>query len=221
MELRGNMLKRLKNFILVHTDFKIYPVTWIAILNALLIVPCILWLPQKFGYENGLLENIQLVVLLIGLVLCMKYKSGTSATENFMVKFFRFAALVLVILFLREINCGRTIFFPIPGEVNAFYGWKDIQYGWLAHPIYGLYMAYVACYFFFNKIFITLWNIVKNVKFPVWNIILMVIGMIWGTLAEEVFHNMVMEEITELLFYTSLIGIVYLYAFNENFQLKK
>ena len=214
-------LKNIKYFIAVHTDFKIYPITWVAILNALLIVPCILWLPQKFGYENGVLENIQLILLLIGFILCMKYKNNTPDTENSMVKFFRFAALVLIILFLREINCGRTIFFPIPGEVNAFYGWKDIQYGWLAHPIYGLYMAYVAYYFFSNKIFATLWNIVKNVKFPILNIILMAVGMIWGTLAEEVFHNMVMEEITELLFYTSLMGIIYLYAFNENFQLKK
>ena len=82
-------------------------------------------------------------------------------------------------------------------------------------------MAYVAFYFFFNKLFITLWNIVKNVKFPVWNVLLMIVGMIGGTLGEEVYHNMVMEEITELLFYVSLTGIIYLYAYNKNFQLKK
>ena len=48
----------------------------------------------------------------------------------------------------------------------------------------------------------------------------MLVGMVWGTLAEEVFHNMVMEEITELLFYISLTGIIYLYAYNKNFRLK-
>ena len=82
-------------------------------------------------------------------------------------------------------------------------------------------MTGVGVYFLINKLFITLWHLIKNVKFPVWNIVLMVIGMVWGTLAEEVFHNMVMEEITELLFYVALAGIIYLYTFNKNFQLKK
>lgn len=214
------MFKKIKFFIESHFDFNIYPVTWIAILIALLIVPCILYLPERFGYENGILENIQLVTLLIGFILCLCCQKITLS-NNSMIKFFRFAALVLVILFLREINCGRTIFFPIPGEINSFYGWKDIKYGWLAHPVYGLYMAYVVFYFLRNGLFITLWKIIKNIKFPIWNIILMLIGMIWGTLAEKFFHNMVMEEITELLFYVSLTGIIYLYAFNKNFRLKE
>ena len=219
------MLEKIKNFISAHLDFKVYPVTWIAIVNALLIVPCIMYLPERFGYENGLLENLQLVALLIGFILCLAYpkfskSENNEETHTSMVKFFRFAALVIIILFLREINCGRTIFFPVPGEVNTFYGWKDIKYGWLAHPLYGLYMAYVAFYFLFNKLFITLWDIVKNIKFPVWNVLLMLVGMIWGTLGEEVFHNMVMEEITELLFYVSLTGIIYLYAYHKNFRLK-
>lgn len=217
------MLEKIKNFTSAHLDFKVYPVTWIAIVNALLIVPCIMFLPKEFGYENGLLENIQLIALLVGFILCLlypKYNKEESEEKPALVKFFRFAALVIVILFLREINCGRTIFFPVPGEVNTFYGWKEIKYGWLAHPLYGLFMTGVGFYFLLNKLFITLWHLIKNVKFPVWNVILMVIGMVWGTLAEEVFHNMVMEEITELLFYVALAGIIYLYAFNKNFQLK-
>ncbi len=218
------MLEKIKNFTSAHLDFKVYPVTWIAIVNALLIVPCIMFLPKEFGYENGLLENIQLIALLVGFIICLlypKYNKEESNEKPALVKFFRFAALVIVILFLREINCGRTIFFPVPGEVNTFYGWKEIKYGWLAHPLYGLFMTGVGVYFLINKLFITLWHLIKNVKFPVWNIVLMVIGMVWGTLAEEVFHNMVMEEITELLFYVALAGIIYLYTFNKNFQLKK
>ena len=218
------MLEKIKNFTSAHLDFKVYPVTWIAIVNALLIVPCIMFLPKEFGYENGLLENIQLIALLVGFIICLlypKYNKEESNEKPALVKFFRFAALVIVILFLREINCGRTIFFPVPGEVNTFYGWKEIKYGLLSEPLYGLFMTGVGVYFLINKLFITLWHLIKNVKFPVWNIVLMVIGMVWGTLAEEVFHNMVMEEITELLFYVALAGIIYLYTFNKNFQLKK
>lgn len=221
------MLKRIEKFASEHLDFKIYGVTWIAILNTILIAPCILYLPEKYGNENGILENLQLIVLLCGFILCLSYKKIKSkqnqdneitSVDESMVKFFKFAALVIVILFLREINCGRTIFFPIPGEVNAFYGWKDLKYGWLAHPLYGLYMAYVGIYFLINKLFLTLWDIIKNIKFPVWNIVLMIVGIIGGILGEEVYHNMVMEEITELLFYVSLVSIIYLYACNNNFQ---
>ncbi len=221
------MIKKLMMFASKHLDFKIYGVTWIAILNTILIAPCILYLPKKYGNENGILENLQLIVLLCGFILCLSYKKIKSkqnqdneitSVDKSMVKFFKFAALVIVILFLREINCGRTIFFPIPGEVNAFYGWKDLKYGWLAHPLYGLYMAYVGIYFLINKLFLTLWDIIKNIKFPVWNIVLMIVGIIGGILGEEVYHNMVMEEITELLFYVSLVSIIYLYACNNNFQ---
>ncbi len=207
------MISKIKNFINSHFDFVIYPVTRAAILTALAVVPCVMFLPEQYGYENGLLENIQMLVLLIGFILSLKAKVNK--------KFFNFAALVLIIIALREINCGRTLFFPVPGEVNTYYSWKEIKYGWLAHPLYGLYMAYVAFYFLKNKLFITLWEIIKGIRFPVWNIILMLAGMVLGTYAEKAMHNMVFEEITELLFYVSLIGIIYLYAYNKNFQIKE
>lgn len=206
-------MEKIKNFIASHFDFKVYPVTWIAIVVFLLIVPCIKFLPQTYGYENGLLENLQMVTLFAGVFLALKSKVNK--------KFFNFAAMVLVILILREVNCGRTLFFPVPGEVNTFYGWKDIKYGWLAHPLYGLYMTWVGLYFLINKQFVTLWQYVKNIKFPVWNVILMLIGMALGMYAEKAMHDMVAEEITELLFYVSLIGIIYLYAFHKNFRLEK
>ena len=220
------MFEKVKNFISAHLDFRIYPVTWVAIIVAILVAPCVLYLPEKYGYENGLLENLQMVTLLVGFLICIFYSNfkktpegeASSPAKKYMVKFFYFAAMVIGILALREVNCGRTLFFPVPGEVNTYYGWKDIKYGWLAHPLYGLYMAYVAFYFLKNKLFITLWQLIKNIKFPVWNIILMIIGMTLGMIAEKSLHNMVFEEITELLFYVSLVGIICIYAFNRNFK---
>ncbi len=200
------------NFFKNHLDFKCYPVTWVAILNFILIIPCLLWLPERFGYENGLLENLQIIVLGIGACLAIKSKGDR--------KFFYFVLMVISILFLREINCGRTIFFPVPGVENTFYGWKEIKYGWLAHPIFGTYIAYVVFYFLYNKVYLTLWNIIRKVKFPVWNVLLLIVGMSVGMYAEKALENMVLEEITELLFYVSLAGIIYLYGFNKNFLLK-
>lgn len=191
-------------FIKEHIDFKINKTTWFGIFVLLSVVPCVLFLPERFGYENGLLENIQMAVLFIGL-----YLSFTAKNNK---KFFILAALVLTILMLREINCGRTLFFPYPGVENAYYSWKDIKYGYLAHPLFGLYIASVAVYFLWNKLFINLWEIIKTVKFPFWDLLLMFTGMALGLYAEHCTQNFVFEEISELLFYVSLVGIIYLYS---------
>ncbi len=194
----------IKDFLSKHIDFKIYPVTIAAIVTALLIIPCVLYLPAKYGYENGILENIQMIFLFLGCFWAIKAPKDK--------KFFYFAALVLGILIIREVNCGRTLFFAIPGQENAFYSWKEIKYGWLAHPIYGLYIAWVGIYFIINKLYIRLWEIFSRTQLPLWNILLMLTGMVLGMYAEKALHNDVFEEITELLFYVSLTGIIYIYT---------
>ena len=203
----------MNKFIEKHINFKFYRTTMVSFLVALAIIPCVLFLPETYGYENGLLENMQMLVLFIGLFLCF--------TSKLNKKFFSFVGLVITIIILREINCGRTLFFPIPGAVNAFYSWKDIKYGYLAHPIYGIYMACVGIYFLKNKLFMDLLSIVKNIKLPIWDILFMFSGMIIGMYAEKALENMVLEEMSELLFYVALISIVYLYSRSKDFLLEK
>ena len=196
-------------FINSHLNFGWYNILILPLIVFILTVPFSLYLPVKFGYENALLENLQLVVLGLTFIFAMKAKVNKT--------FFKCMAMIVVILLLREVNCGRTIFFPVPGEVNAFYSWKDIKYGWLAHPLYGLYMAFTAFYFLKNKLFVTLWNYVKNVRFPFWNMLFIFIGMGVGLYAEKAMNNVILEEMAELLFYSSLAGIVYLYGFCNDF----
>lgn len=187
----------IRNFIQEHLSFKISFITGIAITLVVLIYPS-LFLPEQFGYENSLIENIQLIVLLIGFIMSIRTKN----------KFFNFVAMVIIILLLREINCGRTIFFPIPNEINTFYSWKDIKYGYLAHPIYGLYMAYTVFYFFRNKLYIPLINFLTKTQLPIYNILFMVFGIALGLIAEKYIGNFILEEMGELLFYVALIGII-------------
>ena len=73
-------------------------------------------------------------------------------------------------------------------------------------------MTGVGIYFLKNKLFIKLWEMIKNTKLPIWDIALMLLGMVLGIYAEECAHNFVFEEITELLFYTALVGIIWLYS---------
>lgn len=201
-------MNKICEFIQKHINFGFQNITWVGILTALLIIPAVMFLPVQCGYENGVIENIQLMVLFLGIFFAIRPKVDK--------KFFTFVALVLGILLIREVNCGRTIFFPIPGTENEFYRWSEIKYGWLAHPIYGLYMTYVGFYFLKNKLFITLWNKLKDIKFPIWNFVLLLVGMVGGLYAEEA-HLLVMEEATELLFYVALVSFIYLYSRHKDF----
>ena len=207
------MFDKIRTFVSNHLDFHVYGVTWIAILVCLSIIPCLMYMPQRYGYENGLIENIQMVVLFVILGMCL-----TSKVNR---RFFKFAALALTIVMIREVNCGRTLFFHIPGTENSYYPWREIKYGYLVHPIYGLYMAFVGFVFLKNKIYADMWNIIKKVKFPVWNFVLLGFSSFMGAIAEKATNNnFIFEEGFELLFYVALAGIVYLYSRHENFNME-
>lgn len=201
-------MKKMCEFVREHFDFGIQNITWVGILTALAIIPAVMFLPERCGFENGIIENIQLLILFIGV-----YFSLRSKVDK---KFFYLVALVLGILIIREVNCFRTVFFAIPGEENAFYRWSEIKYGWLAHPIFGAYIAYVGIYFLKNKLFINLWEKLRDIKFPVWNFVLLLLGMAVGLYAEEI-HHLVFEESAELLFYVALVSFIYLYSQHKNF----
>ena len=202
-------MKNIITFMQNHINFGVQNVTVISVVVALLIFPSVMFLPARCGWENGLLENIQMLVLFLGV--------GFSLRAKVDKKFFLFIALFLLILILREINCGRTLFFAVPGTENTFYRWSEIKYGYLAHPLYGFFMACVGVYFLKNKLFINLWQKIKNIKFPIWNFLLLLLGMVGGIYAEECAHNFLLEESTELLFYTALVGFIYLYSQHKDF----
>ncbi len=203
-------MENIKKFIISHFDFNIYPVTVIAILATIGIIPCVKFLPETCGYENGVIENLQMATLAIGLFLAIFAKHNK--------KFFYFAGLVILLLTAREVNYGRTLFFPIPGEVNLYYSWKEIKYGWLVNPLVGLYITGTVLYFIISKAYFQMWNIIKNVKFPVWNFMLLFAGIGLGEFAEKATENYVFEEISELLFYVALVGIIWLYGYNKRFK---
>ena len=208
------MLEKIKGFIAAHLDFKIYSVTWIAFAVALSIAPCLMFVPQKYGYENGLFESIQMVVLFGILAMCL--------TAQVNKRFFRFAAWALTIIMIREVNCGRTLFFHIPGTENSFYPWREIKYGYLVHPIYGLYIGIIGLFFLCKKLYIDMWRMIKNIKLPVWNLLLMGIASFCGAIAEDATNNnFIFEETFELLFYTALAGVVYLYSRHQNFAIEQ
>lgn len=188
----------------VSFDFRLHTAALVAIVVAVLCVPLGAYLPVECGYENGVVENVQMAVLALGVYFCLR--SGNHR------RFFVVVALVLVMLMLREVNCGRTLFFAKPGAVNDFYKWKEIPYGWVARVLYGGYMAGVMAYFLYKRLYLQIGAVLRQVGVPVWNVILMAAGMALGVYGERVMNNMTVEEFAELGFYVALVGAVHIYA---------
>ena len=200
----------IKEFILNHFDFGFYAAIIPAVICLLCVVPCTLNLPVKYGYENGVLENIQMIILLVSFLMALMAKANK--------KFFIFVALLILLFALREVNYGRTLFFSVPGEENMFYSWKEIPYGYLVNPIIGLYMLGILVYFFVNKLYLVLWQYITKTKIPVFNFCLIFAGIILSLYAEKYTHNFVFEEMAEMLLYFAIAGTVYLYVFHKKFQ---
>ena len=205
-------MDRIKNFLSelkTRVDFSFHPVTIAPVIIILLTPIFIKWLPIQYAYENSLIENFQLVVILFAFIFCVKAKTDKP--------FFYSMALVMIILFLREINCGRTVFFLVPGGgPNAFYSWKDIPYGYLAHPLYGLFMALSGLYFIVSKSYKTLWNYFLHAKLAILPWVFMFLGIIFGVVGEEI-GAFILEEMAETLFYVSLMALLFLQGFNKQY----
>lgn len=209
------MFKKIGEFLTAHFDFKFYGVTWIALAVGLAIIPSLIYMPQTWGYENGVIENIQLSVLFFMVYIC--------ATSKVNKPFFHFLILVLSILIIREVNCGRTLFFPIPGEYHKYYSWRALPWPWLGkvvHFIYGLWIAIVSLIFLKKKFYLDAWKMIVNIRIPFWNLCFACFAMFMGAIAEKATNNnFVFEEGFELLFYVSVMGMLWLYSRNDKFKL--
>lgn len=168
-------------------------------LLALLALPFCGHMPASWSYENGALENLQLVLLSYGAFLCL-----TATGER---SFYRCMALVLAILFLREISCGRTWFFAVPGEENTFYKWKEIPYGWVVQLAYRLLILGTIICFLLKKRYLVFWKLGKGYVFPFFPVLELLFSIPVVLCAEHVFEKPMLEEAAELAAYLAGLSL--------------
>lgn len=199
-----NIFSRLK--------WKVYPSTWFSIITFLSIIPCVMFLPERFTWENSFIENTQIFVLCICFFIAVK--------SDWNKKFFYWISLIVIILILREVNYGRS-FFPQPNSVNSFYQWKEIipNYWWVPRTLYGLFMVYTLYYFFKNNLLKNVILYIKKAPIDVWNCLFLIFGIVFGTLGENNIKNQMLEETTETLFYVALCVLIWLYTHNKDYKI--
>ncbi len=187
-------------------DFR-FSLSNIPVLTLLaLLYPAYKLLPPECGYENGVIENYQLMVLFFGCffwVLVPKYR-----------KLFILAALIYLVMAGREISFGRVWFYAVPGMPNAFYGWDQVWYEPYLLPASIVYGVICAVLFFAGKIYKELYSLLTETKIPVWNIVLFVLLSVTTHILDKHCSNYILEEGVEFAAYTALFMTTALYAFN-------
>lgn len=151
--------------------------------------------------ENTSLENLQLVGLVAGFVLCLRAKHHKVL--------FNIGAMVIFLMFMRELSYGRCIFCQLPDNPHDFYPWSHYKYGWLAHVIVGIYIAATALYAVVNKFWVKAKELFESVKFPFWDFAWMAVLVVVQYLGESVMHNSVLEETAEFTLYCAICALVY------------
>lgn len=152
--------------------------------------------------ENSIFENMQLVALFIAFILCFFAKKHKNL--------FYFIALILFLMFARELNYGRAIFCQMPDNPHEFYKWSHYKYGYLAHIIVGIYIAISILFGLIKKIWIDVIEIFKKIKFPFWTFFGCLICTIAQIIGEEK-HNTCIEETGELILYCLIICFIIIY----------
>jgi hypothetical protein len=204
----GYLMDFVKNFLL-RLDFKLYPTTWLSVVALLGAIAASLFLPAKIGYENGIIEDVQLVMIIIIFAVCIRANNHKA--------FFNFMAMLMVAFFLREISYG-CVFFPVEGTENKFKKWQDIwEYGILIKYLFVGYVAWMVLYFIFSKAWLAPIGYLRSSRIPVIDMVLIVVGIV-VSFAAELKKLYVLEESFELLFYFALLSVVYLYSSKKEFQ---
>jgi len=185
-------------------DFKFYKINNIAFVVLILSV---IW-AKVFNIveiqENTIYENISILPLIAGIVLCIKSKNHKV--------FFNFIALILFLAIAREFSYGRVPFCAIEGSNgHEFYPWKHYKYGYLANIFVGIYIISGIIYALINKIWLDIIEIFKKVPVPFWSFLTTFVCIFIQEIYEHNFENTVVEEISEFIIYTLTFCIVWIY----------
>ena len=164
-------------------------------------------LPEWMGNENGVIENLQTLWLLAGIVYCYKMASAKMYGWAGKQSSLWFAgSIFFFLLAAREISWGRALFYHADGRM---YKYSDMGlYGQLVHPMVGVLLVVMLLLLWRGKLI----NFFKAIKFPIMDFILLLAFVFMGWVAEKTnfvgFHGMVAEELAEFGAYMMMFIIV-------------
>ena len=195
-------------------DFKIYKSTKATLALVPVAVVLFFFLSPWTAYENGPLENLQVIQLVFGSV--VSYLAATKSSDQNTKHIWYCGIVTFLILAGRELNWGR-VFYSV-GDHNKFLPLKALWYGPAVYPL--LTVIIIATIY-------TLWrsnlfSYIQKTKIPFWDLLLFVVLYLVANYAEhrpmiffeQHFDGEILEELFECLCYwlltdiTRVMGIV-------------
>ncbi|MGM9569877.1 MAG: hypothetical protein ACI3XC_07335 [Phascolarctobacterium sp.] len=166
---------------------------WLYFFALFALIPI---LPEWTGRENGIIENLQLLWLVAGMIYCWHMRKvqqidwGGSPS-----KLWSAGVIYFFLLFMREISWGR-VFFTEPNGSMIQYQHMGL-YGKLVHPLVGALIALSLVLVVKAKI----WRVIKLIKLPIKSFFLLVLFIAMTWIGEKgpitCLHSQITEELAE------------------------
>ncbi len=192
---------------------------WLLVLFAVLILPVSGFLPNWASFENGPIENTQVILLLGCALMCVKFARETLSSPSH--KMWLPSAGIFLILAARELSWGRVFFikeYSAAGEPILIAS-SEMPFRTAIHGCIGV-LAVLCLYGLIR--FVPWKRIFREISFPWIHLIAIIVCVIAVTVGDHhaIFHTLrdqQIEELSELLMY-ALLGHTAWYYY---IQLKK
>ena len=185
---------------------------WLLLFGALLSYFVNPYLPFSWGWENSVLEWLQVGILACGLVLNCIWWQQVKAGNNLPNARFLAGAMPLWLLMIgREVSWGRA-FYPngfdsVTGP--SFLTMTEISYGPLVHPLLAVIIIVWLYVVIKHDLYKIPYRLLKEGRFPITEFVIAIVAFVVADIGEHILHFQTMEEFTECFAYLGLILTAY------------
>lgn len=191
----------------------------LLVLAMALVYPAARLLPVTAGWENSLLENLQLALLVGGGVWAWGFaRGGSVAGDAASIALGRASALVWLVLAARELSWGAVL--GEPGRMESWgpvYSSSTLWYKPAVYPVAALMLCVCLYLVLRHRVLSRLWGLVRRTSFVWLELGLALLAMLLGTYAEGHLPGiappaglgekaLVMEEWVETVAYAAILA---------------
>lgn len=178
-------------------------------------------LPIEYSYENHFLENLEVVILFLGIVICIGKIRDFILYDS--IKFYIASIIIYILMIGRELSWGR-VFYPIGMDKNGeqiFVKVHELWYGSVVYPMVGILILIVlillGVYFYQSRRQGICWYI------PLGEFLFFIVTSILGQcvfdrgLVQFGNYNQLLEESCEIIAYIALVCCTYDISFKRRY----
>lgn len=165
-------------------------------------------LPPSWGWENSPLEWSQVVTLLMGALLSVKWWQESKAAGQYKnARFFAWAIPLWILMAVREMSWGR-VFYPVGANDTTgpfFLSVSQLPYGSIVYPAIAVVIVIWLFAVIKHKLYAIPYKLFQEGRFPISEFLLIIFSIAVANIAEKQMHFEIMEEIVECVAYLTLI----------------